>query len=250
MLISKAFKKMSEALAFVADNYVVENLFPLVESIMSHKIPSLIVEDDPYIYENIAGYIQAVLCVYIREFVGDEPQPPRKWSLPNRGCNGCSHCRKVGNFMADPNEIVLQYQLHGSDRKYLDQQFGHRAVKDPQYDITIDASDRPCSWIYTEDHKAYKRDHATRETRRQKAQQKLKEIGGRNMVYLKTYLGANFEVFMSCRAEDLRNLVPNRLTDREPLSNLDASGLNTAGNRKRNTDTSGLVDTENGPAAK
>lgn len=250
MSISNAFDKMSEALAFVDDKYAVENLFPFVESIMSHKIPSLIVEDDSDLYETVAAYVQAVLCVYIRRYVGDEPQPLRNWSLPQRGCNNCSHCRKVGNFLADPSEIVLRHQILGPDRKHLDNEFGRRSVKDPQYDITIDTSDRPHSWIHTKGHKAYKRDHPKWLSRVQQTQQKFKQIGGKNMVYLKTYLDANFDAFTSCRAENLQNFVSNTLTNRESLRNLDASGLNTAGNRKRNIHTGGLVEPENGSAAK
>lgn len=70
------------------------------------------------------------------------------------------------------------------------------------------------------------------------------------MIYLKTYLRDNSEAFMSCRTENLSNLTSKSLTDRELPTNLDASSLNTTGNRKTNIDTSDLVEPENGPAAK
>lgn len=121
---------------------------------MSHKIPSLVVEDDLDLYDTVAAYIQAVLCVYIRRFVGDEPREPIDWSLPRQGCE-CSHCAHVYAFMADGSGKYLKYADVERGRKHLDLQY---YCRDPQYDISVDRSNRPFNWVCMKDHKAPSRE--------------------------------------------------------------------------------------------
>lgn len=246
--MSDVFSALSDALADVNERYIDDNLCPFVESIMSHKISSLIIEHNPELFDTVAAYIRLVLCAYIRRLVGNEPQAPKNWSLPHRGCRqGCIWCPTVNTFMADGKEKVLRYKIVEHGRKHLDSNFKYS--KDAQFDITIDTSSRPYFWVCTKDHKTFKRAYPAWKAHRQEASHRLQKIGGKDMVYLKTYLGEYFDAIVLCRTEDLPDLGSKAIAEREPLSNVDSSSLN-AGSNKRKINISDLVDPQDDSASK
>lgn len=227
LTINEVLKSMSEGLVKRGVHYIGENILPFIHSIMKHEIPSLIVEDDPDLFDPIASYIELVLCDYVRKLIGDEPKKPKDWSLPDRGCKTCKACTEVRAFMADGKQRVFKEQYNGDVRKHLDGWFDNWGSEN-EYKITIDKSARRFFWICTKTHGKYKSSLSEWKKNRLEAQNKLKSTGGPKSELLRIYLAEHFDAIMSCRTERLPDLDPATPSGDAPLGDVNASILNTS----------------------
>lgn len=250
--VSEAFRTLSAALSNADADYIGGVICPFIQAIMSHDISSVIVEDDPNLFDAVSSYIRLSLCTYIPRLVGNEPLKPKDWSLPHKGCGSCEHCARVADFMANGKERILKYPVAERGRRHLTYEFDasyySRGTND--FDISTDTSGRPYSWVCTKVHRNFNISHPKWKANRQTAQQKLKAIGGKDMGNLRTYLGEHFDAIMSCQTENLPDLGSQDLAEKAPLSNVDASSLNTSNSRKRKANTSEMDGVENKTTSK
>lgn len=60
-----------------------------------------------------------VIAMFVTKFVGIQPQPPRDWSLPTRGC-GCQDCRELDRFLQSPHQQKMYFRGTGKRRDRLE----------------------------------------------------------------------------------------------------------------------------------
>ncbi|KAK5952122.1 hypothetical protein OHC33_007009 [Knufia fluminis] len=173
-------------------DYLAQVVIPFVGSVINHQVPNLVVEEDATLFESIAPFVLTVLCLYITRSVGEEPHPPGDWTKPAnswRYC-GCSVCKKFGEFMESKERQVLRLAVTEKQKEHLEK---YRTPYLLEILIT--------TLRYMLVNRLRRRSAGN--LRREQTRCLITRIGGKDMVYLKAYLGEHFDAVMGCRVEDL-----------------------------------------------
>lgn len=230
--VHTAIQTMTDAVADTTSNYLSDHLMGFVQAILANEVPALIVDGDPNLFDAVATFIETALTAFVTHSVGPEPQKPTDWSLPDRGCSraDCRDCQTVREFMADPRRRTFEWQIVGERRKHLDGAFV-RYSKPGDFDVGVDKRKTPYFWTCKKEHKTYAQDHFNWTRKRDAAQKRLRDMGGRNGERLRMYLGDKYDAFIDCRVEALPKTDTAEAND--PLSEMPGSALNARNNRKR-----------------
>lgn len=223
--LGEKLELMRKKLILTDGTYLSNHLFPFVNDILAKRVWALTLEGDAKVATS--AFITSVLAHYITKYVKPKPAPITH-SLPQRGC-GCAHCRVVDAFMASPTRTELKYQCGKSTRHHLHTYFTN--IDPRRYTVDTIRTTHPETWHVVKKLSASQAQDADWDRRFNEAHSKIKALAERDVVLMVDVLGENYNAIMSCRAENVAELLKKKEV-LQPTSGNVAAGASNGTKRK------------------
>jgi hypothetical protein len=170
---------------------------------------SLTADGSPAITTAQADWYKDLVLSYMRSVVGFEPEMPRTWTQPRKGCGMCDACKILDEFLVDPDRATLTLSKPLPIRKHLADRLGchfidTRQIRDDASGFTLRtiADKSPHKLEITKRHSLYEQQHAAWKVRADRARRELRKMSSpQRMRYL---LGAGVEDILSLRIVTLQ----------------------------------------------
>lgn len=154
------------------------------------------------------AWFRKLVLAYVLRVVGYEPELPRTWTKPSKGC-GCEMCKEVDLFLVDPIRRTAVFARNLPVRKHVAERFGARYFdsrtmtnKDGEFTLKTIAERSPHGLEITKNHDTYRRQHAEWKNRANKERQSLRSLGP--TPHLQALLGSRWEDIVMLKFVTLR----------------------------------------------
>jgi hypothetical protein len=156
-----------------------------------------------------AGWYKDLMLKCILSIVGFEPEAPRTWTQPRKGCGECEACRHLDAFLVHPHLNFTSLARSLPVRKHLAERLGcrfigTREIRDANSGFTLktNASKSPHALEITKRHSTYEQQHRAWKGRAERVQPELRRMGSPQR--MQSLLGADAEDILSLRIVTLK----------------------------------------------